>query len=354
MINMNRLSIISDSPERARAIDLQLAGIFETQAFARQSLPREEPTKYTIVDIDLTDGSHLPDLRQWLMRRPADGKAIFAVDHGITRQAVQAFAVGATDTLERPLRRKPLLKTLLGDLDSIAGIPLVPPLSNSEGILAALGALQGIFASVFSGSPIEMKSVQAAGEVLVSSIESQGLAQWIDLVRSHHSQTYQHCLLVTGVAVEFGRHLGFSSLDKQKLAFAGLLHDVGKAGIPVAILEKPGPLDRDELSVMRQHPQLGFDSLREAAGIDAGILDIVVRHHEYLDGSGYPKGLPGAQLSDLVRMITIADVYGALIERRSYKSPMTPQAALRVIESMGPKLDRDLVREFRACTHMQA
>jgi putative nucleotidyltransferase with HDIG domain len=351
---MNRLSIVADKIERARAINQQLAGLFDIQAYPRQGLPRSEPPHYTIVDINLIEEAHLSDLRQWLMRRPAGGKAIFAVDHGVTRQAVQAFAVGATDILEHPLNRKALLKTLLGDLDSMAAAPLAPELSESAGITAAVGALRIVFASVFSGGPIDMKAIEAAGEVLVTSIEAEGLARWIDAVRHHHSQTYQHCLLVTGVAVEFARQLGFSTADKQRLALAGLLHDVGKAAIPVAILEKPGPLDRDELAVMRQHPELGFKSLRGTGGLDPRILDIVVGHHEFLDGSGYPGGLVGAQLPDLVRMATIADIYGALIEKRSYKEPMTPQAAYQVLENMGDKLDPDLRREFRACTRMQA
>jgi putative nucleotidyltransferase with HDIG domain len=351
---MNRLSIVADTVERARAINQKLAGLFEIQAFPRQSLPRSEPAQYTIVDINLIEEANLSDLRQWLTRRPPGGKAVFVVDHGVMRQAVQAFAIGATDIVEHPLNRKALIKTLLGDLDSMSATPLAPELSSSAGITAAVGALQNIFASVFSGVPIEMKSVEAAGETLVSSIEAEGLARWIDAVRYHHSQTYQHSLLVTGVAVEFGRHLGFSSSDKQRLAFAGLLHDVGKAGIPLAILEKPGPLDQDELSVMRQHPQLGFESLRGMGGLEPRILDIVVSHHELLDGSGYPRGLAGGELSDLIRMITIADIYGALIEKRSYKEPMTPQAAYEVLEKMAGKLDPDLLREFRACTRMQA
>jgi HD-GYP domain-containing protein (c-di-GMP phosphodiesterase class II) len=351
---MNRLSIIADSAERARAIACQLGNLFDTRAFPRRSLSRVEPTRFTIVDIDLTDGSHLPELRHWLMGRPTDGKAVFAVDPGSTHQAVQALAVGATDILEHPLERKTLLRTLLGDLDAMANDPLGSSLAQSSGVTAAVVALQRIFATVVSGKPIDMKSVQAAGEALVSNIESQGLAQWIDVVRTHHSQTYQHCLLVTGVAVEFGCRLGFSSTDKHRLAFAGLLHDLGKAAIPVAILEKPGPLDGDELSVMRNHPKLGFDSLQNIPGTDPEILDMVLHHHEYLDGSGYPEGLSRAQLSDLVRLITIADVYGALIERRSYKLPMSPQAAYEVLENMGPKLDADLVREFHACTRLQA
>jgi putative nucleotidyltransferase with HDIG domain len=189
--------------------------------------------------------------------------------------------------------------------------------------------------------------VQSAGETVVSQIDAEGLVRWIDTVRQHHSLTYQHCLLVTGVAVAFGRHLGFSSEDKQKLAFAALLHDIGKAGVPVAILEKPGPLVGEEVAAMRQHPLLGFEALRPVRGLDPDMLNMVVHHHEYLDGSGYPHGLEGRELSDLVRMMTIADVFGALIERRAYKAPLSSEAAYQVLEDMGPRLDADLVREFR-------
>jgi HD-GYP domain-containing protein (c-di-GMP phosphodiesterase class II) len=82
-------------------------------------------------------------------------------------------------------------------------------------------------------------------------------------------------------------------------------------------------------------------------GLDPDMLDMVLHHHEYLDGSGYPHGLKGRELPDLVRMMTIADVFGALIERRAYKAPLSSEAAYQVLEDMGPRLDADLVREFR-------
>jgi HD-GYP domain-containing protein (c-di-GMP phosphodiesterase class II) len=77
------------------------------------------------------------------------------------------------------------------------------------------------------------------------------------------------------------------------------------------------------------------------------MLDMVVHHHEFLDGSGYPHGLQGSEISDLVRMMTISDVFGALIERRSYKAPLSSEAAYQILLDMGPKLDRDLVRAFK-------
>jgi HD-GYP domain-containing protein (c-di-GMP phosphodiesterase class II) len=83
------------------------------------------------------------------------------------------------------------------------------------------------------------------------------------------------------------------------------------------------------------------------------MADVVIHHHEYLDGSGYPHGLRGSQISDLVRMVTIADVFAALIDRRSYKPTLPSAAAYQVLCDFGPKLDEHLVREFRFVSKLQ-
>lgn len=344
---MDRISVISDSVERAENISRQLAGIFSTKSFAREGFSHAAPPKYVIVDIDLEENLRLVDLRLWLELRPSHGKAIFVVEHGVRLQAVQAFALGATDLVVRPVDRKSLLAALLGDISFLAGNPVNLSIGDSDGISAGIGALQSIFASAVRGIPVDLNMVRSAGETVVAHIETDGLTRWIDIVRRHHSLTYQHCLLVTGVAVTFGRQLGFSSADKRRLAFAGLLHDIGKAKVPLALLEKPNPLEGEEISAMRQHALLGFEVLQGVPGLDPEMLDMVVHHHEYLDGSGYPHGLAGGELSDLVRLVTIADVFGALIERRAYKAPLSSEAAYQVLEGMGSKLDTDLVREFR-------
>jgi HD-GYP domain-containing protein (c-di-GMP phosphodiesterase class II) len=87
-------------------------------------------------------------------------------------------------------------------------------------------------------------------------------------------------------------------------------------------------------------------SLRSTPGLPEDIADSVVHHHEYLDGSGYPHGLKGCEISDFVRTLTIADIFAALIERRSYKPPLFGAKAYKILLDMGPKLDKDLVREF--------
>jgi putative nucleotidyltransferase with HDIG domain len=350
---MDQLSIIADTTDDATHISRQLTGILATRSFLRDRIPKTKPSKYTIVDIDLANKAHLSDLRHWLERRPKGGKVIFAVERGIRREAVQAFAVGATEVVDRPVEGKALLMKLFGDIGSLFDGAVLASEVNGDGVSRGGDALRGIFLSAVSGIPVDLTTIDAAGQAVVSHIEQEGLVRWIETVRHHHSQTYQHCLLVTGIAVTFGRQLGFSDADKRKLAFAGLLHDIGKAKIPLAILEKPAPLDAAEIEVMKQHPLLGYETLQNMQGIDPDMLDMVVHHHEYLDGSGYPHALDARQLSDLVRMMTIADVFGALIERRSYKEPMPGEQAYRILEDMGPKLDKDLVREFRPISRVK-
>jgi putative nucleotidyltransferase with HDIG domain len=312
------------------------------------------PGQFAIVDIDLKDGAHLPALRDWLSRGPKNHKVVFVASRNSRIEEVRAFATGATDLICRPIDVKALLVKFWGDFTSLTEDQTEFAEEKSAGVTAAHSALQSIFSCACLGEQLNLKSVDEASAEVVDQIESGGLANWVEAVRKHHSQTYQHSLLVTGVAVTFGQNLGFSAEDRQRLAFAGMMHDIGKARVPVAILEKPGRLDADEMAVMRQHPEFGFDALRSVPGLDPKMIDMVVHHHEYLDGSGYPHGLTSSGISDFVRVMTISDVFGALIERRSYKPPLSSEAAYKILLDMGPKLDKDLVREFGFMSRLNA
>ena len=134
--------------------------------------------------------------------------------------------------------------------------------------------------------------------------------------------------------------------DQQRLTRSALLHDIGKAQIPRAILQKPSRLTEGEMAIMRTHPSLGQLVLQRGGTFPEEVLSVARHHHEYLDGSGYPAGLRGAAIPDAVRIITICDIFGALIERRAYRAPMDPMHALQVLADMNDKLDGDLVRAF--------
>src|SRR4029077_16928111 len=100
-------------------------------------------------------------------------------------------------------------------------------------------------------------------------------------------------------------------------------------------------LTRDEMAAMSKHPEYGLEALKNSPGLNSELLEIVIHHHEYLDGSGYPHGLRGREISDPVRIVTICDVFGALIELRAYRPPLASAQAYQILLDMGDKLDGD-------------
>ncbi len=343
---MNRVSVFCERSPSRDDVERSLAGFFHVRFVGVDRMGEHGPEEFTVVDVNLRHTPHLLDIKEWLKRKPKDGKAILAIDQSSRIELTRAYAVGATDVVSRPLSGRELLAKLCGDFAALAGDTATFDATDNPGAEAAVGALQGVFSAVSLGQSVDAIAVQSAGDAVVNELETQGLKSWVETVRRHHSQTYQHCMLVTGVAVAFGQHIGLPQKERQRLSTAGMLHDLGKARIPISILEKAGPLDPNELEVMRQHPQFGVDALGSETGLAPEMLDVVLHHHELLDGSGYPHGLQANEIADLVRIMTISDIYGALIERRSYKPPLTSQASYQILLDMGPKLDKDLVREF--------
>jgi HD-GYP domain-containing protein (c-di-GMP phosphodiesterase class II) len=343
---MPPLCLVCTSQDRAAAIGQNLTGAFAVRAIGLDQLAHQIPDALTLIDIDLDDAVHADELRCWLQRRPNDGAAVFAVDKGSRVQTVRAYSIGATDILVRPFRPEALLAKLRRDRGVAPVDAQAAPILHCDGVGAGISALQEVFSSASKGMPIRTEVLIAAADALMAHIEAHGIADWVRAVRVHHSRTYQHCLLVSGAAAAFGQQLGFSEADRRRVAIASLLHDVGKAGISVAILEKPGKLDDHEMAEMRRHVVLGHEALQGTVALHPEMLDTVLHHHEYLDGSGYPHGLRGGDISELTRVVTIVDVFGALIEQRAYKPPLTGQAAYDIMVSMGPKLDQTLVQAF--------
>jgi putative nucleotidyltransferase with HDIG domain len=343
---MNALSVVVDTSSNLDEIRTQLRDIFEIQFFALDQINDIEPERNVVFDINLPACPDIPKIKEWLARRPKVAKVVFAFDKASWHAQAQAAALGASSILDRPLSGKALMAVLLGDFDSLADNKSPPFLRSCPTVAPTLDALENIFLSAHLGAALNLKMIEFAGQKLIRGIAEDGIASWMDTVRAHHSQTYQHSLLVTGIIVAFSQNLHMSTTDQLRLSFAAMVHDIGKARIPLSILEKPAGLNKDEMNVMRKHPEYGFEALGSVMGIDKEILDMVIHHHEYLDGTGYPHGLKGSQISDLVRIVTISDIFGALIERRSYKNAMSCQSAYSNLLNMGPRLDADMRREF--------
>lgn len=260
---------------------------------------------------------------------------------------VQAYALGATDVLSNPVNQNHLLAKL-ADIESPSIAPSGLESDGShEAAAAASASIAAMFSAVLNGTAVDIAGTRNAGIGIAESITENGLSDWLTTVRRHHEGTFQHCLLVTGIAVDFGLSLGLAKADIERLSSAAMFHDIGKAKIPLAVLDKPARLDDHERALIETHPAAGYDVLKGTPGISAEILDCVRHHHEYLDGSGYPDGLAGASISDLVRILTISDIFAALVEYRTYKPTMPRAKAYDILLGMDRKLEKPLMHAFR-------
>ena len=274
-------------------------------------------------------------------------KRVFLVEEAAHLSVVQAYALGATCALLGPGNKARLLAELADHLP-VDAFPLTGACRVQAAAAAGAAALASMFAAVTSRTPVDVKCAKAAGSKIADCIDEHGLSHWLTTVRRHHEGTYQHCLLVTGVAIDFGLSLDLAKTDLERLYSAAMFHDIGKARVPVAILDKPGRLDAHERALIETHPVAGYNALRDNKEICAEVLDVVRHHHEYLDGSGYPDALCAESISDVVRILTISDIFAALIERRPYRAATPREAAYNILCGMDGKLEKPLVAAFRA------
>jgi len=151
------------------------------------------------------------------------------------------------------------------------------------------------------------------------------------LLADKDESTEEHTRRVALRAVQVGEELGLAPGRLRALAIGGLLHDIGKLSVPERILKKPAALDDEEFAVIKLHPGRGVKLLRELGGFAPAIHDLVHSHHERLDGRGYPRGLSESQLSLDTRILTVCDVYDALVSPRVYRDAWTHEAAIALL-----------------------
>ncbi|WP_237151685.1 HD-GYP domain-containing protein [Oryzibacter oryziterrae] len=195
---------------------------------------------------------------------------------------------------------------------------------------------------------IELSMAHQAEDNFSGLMHVTPMPHWLDMVQNYHDGTAQHCSLVSGVALRFATRLGLNTRDRSRIFDSAYFHDIGKAKIPLSILDKPGALNSEERKIMCMHTTLGFDILMQKPDLSGEIARAALNHHEYLDGSGYPNGISAASIDDLTRILTICDIFAALVEKRSYKPPMSVSAAYDILKSMETKIDQDLVKVFEA------
>ncbi len=208
--------------------------------------------------------------------------------------------------------------------------------------------LASVVADIRGGRIPQTEQVAEVVDHMVDSmIDNPDALLWVAQLREEHLQTYQHGVRVALYMIAMGRQLGFPRDLLSNLGMVGVLADVGKTKLPRALLEKPGMLNPAEYSIIKEHVRLGLEALSQGSALTPEVELGIAQHHERLDGSGYPKGLKGNEISIYGRMAAIADSFSALITPRPYANPLAPQDALMSLyQWAGTSFHEPLVEQF--------
>jgi HD-GYP domain-containing protein (c-di-GMP phosphodiesterase class II) len=183
-------------------------------------------------------------------------------------------------------------------------------------------------------------------EEQVTALRSSVICAFNQLLDLKDLNTGVHSTRLAEWGMRVGQELGLEESELQSLEVAALLHDIGKVGIPDAILKKPGRLDADEYALMKKHPEYGWAVLRMLPGFERAALDIL-HHHENFDGKGYPAGLKEAEIPVVSRIVSVIDAFDAMVSSRPYRVGLPHQEAIRrLIESSGTQFDPAVVQCF--------
>ena len=214
--------------------------------------------------------------------------------------------------------------------------------------LSAREEMSHMFAEVRMGRAVDTDVVRELVQDITESVMRNGSAI-ISLARlkTADNYTYMHSVAVCALMVSLGRQLKLSAAQISDAGFAGLVHDIGKAVVPMEVLNKPGRLTDDEFEQVKSHPSKGWQLLKDSGVTNAVALDVCLHHHERMDGAGYPDKLAGDQISLMARMGAVCDVYDAITSNRPYKAGWDPAESLsRMAKWTGGHFDPRVFQAF--------
>lgn len=212
---------------------------------------------------------------------------------------------------------------------------------------ASRKAVEGMFSDVRMGKAVTAEAVMPLVDDIAASIErNQSALISLARLKTQDDYTYMHSVAVCALMTALAKQLGLDEQSVRHAGLAGLLHDVGKAAIPLEILNKPGALTEEEFKAVKLHPEKGHALLIESGINDEVTLDVCLHHHEKMNGSGYPHGLVGDKISLFAKMGAICDVYDAVTSNRPYKLGWEPSESLKKMASWNGHFDLEILKAF--------
>ena len=230
----------------------------------------------------------------------------------------------------------------------------IRPVSAAEEVMRAAqicleskAAVVSMFEEVRMGKAVDVGGARQLVEDISDSVaRNPGAIISLARLKTADDYTYMHSVAVCAMMVALAKQLKLDPAQTRSLGVAGLLHDLGKAAMPPEVLNKPGKLTDAEFDIMKTHPTEGYKMLSASPGIDAVSLDVVLHHHEKIDGSGYPERLSGDQISLHAKMGAVCDVYDAITSNRPYKSGWDPAESLRKMAEWTGHFDPKVFQAF--------
>lgn len=235
-------------------------------------------------------------------------------------------------------------------LDPALKLPPPDDIVQEKTRISAIHRIFDVFQQLAKEDSFSLDPLHDISETILLDLLAQrrNLVQLTDL-RLHDTYTFAHSVNVAILSAMLGLLCHYSKKNLLDLTLGGLLHDLGKLMIPDTILNKPGRLDQNELSIIRMHPENGRQRLKKLQLPSTLVSTIALQHHEHLNGSGYPNHLQGDQIHRFSRIVAIADVYDALTSARPYKKAYMPSVAYRIMTTCSEgQFDEELLRLFFA------
>ena len=208
-------------------------------------------------------------------------------------------------------------------------------------------AVVSMFQEARMGKAIEAEAAAPLVEEISNSVmRNPGALISLARLKVADDYTYMHSVAVCALMIALSRQLGLDEQQTRDAGMAGLLHDLGKAMIPIEILNKPGKLTDEEFALVKTHPEEGYKLLLEGKGISEMTKDVCLHHHEKIDGSGYPKGLNGETMSLYAKMGAVCDVYDAVTSNRPYKAGWDPAESIKRMAEWKGHFDPTVFQAF--------
>lgn len=264
----------------------------------------------------------------------AEGNLLLAADRILTASQIRRLISQQAGSVY-------IHNELLGEVE-------IPEMIREETRIKSIRTVQRAFCQYKPDSVDQAADLEnVVSAILDEVIGNHGVMLHLTDIRLYDDYTFGHSVNVCALSLMLGSALGFSEPKLRDLGMGALLHDIGKIVIPQEILNKPGKLTNPEMKVMQGHPERGFDILRRQKALSLVASHVALAHHEKMDGSGYPRGLPGDQIPDYSRVVAIADIYDAITSDRPYREAMLPHEAYDILMSLSANhLDPVILAEF--------